>query len=41
VRGSQHSRQLREFRITADGIEIDAGPARFKNILRMGDAGSN
>ena len=39
VRGSAHSRQLREFRITDDGIEIDAGPARFTSILRMGDAG--
>jgi circadian clock protein KaiC len=38
VRGSKHSRQLREFRITDDGIEIDAGPARFKNMLGLGDA---
>ncbi|HEX8479251.1 MAG TPA: ATPase domain-containing protein [Telluria sp.] len=40
VRGSRHSRQLREFRITDDGIEIDAGPARFRNMLRLGEAGS-
>jgi circadian clock protein KaiC len=36
VRGSRHSRELREFRITDDGIEIDAEPARFKNMLRLG-----
>jgi len=36
VRGSAHSRQLREFRITGAGIEIAAGPARFKNTLRLG-----
>jgi len=41
VRGSRHSRQLREFHITDDGIAIDAGPARFKNILRLGDAGTD
>jgi circadian clock protein KaiC len=41
VRGSSHSRQLREFRITSDGIEIDAGPARFNNMLRLGDPGAN
>jgi circadian clock protein KaiC len=40
VRGSSHSRQLREFHITDDGIEIDAGPARFRNMLRLGEAGS-
>jgi circadian clock protein KaiC len=39
VRGSSHSRQLREFHITDDGIEIDAGPARFRNMLRLGEAG--
>jgi len=37
VRGSSHSRQLREFRITSDGMDIDAKPARFKNVLRLGD----
>ncbi|MDQ2823289.1 MAG: hypothetical protein M3Y65_23415 [Pseudomonadota bacterium] len=37
VRGSGHSRQLRQFRITDDGIEIDARPAPFKNMLRLGD----
>lgn len=37
VRGSSHSRQLREFRITDDGIEIDTVPARFRNMLRLGD----
>ena len=36
VRGSSHSRQLREFRITDDGIEIGTGPAPFKNMLRLG-----
>jgi circadian clock protein KaiC len=40
VRGSHHSRQLRAFHITDDGIEIDAGPARFRNMLRLGEAGS-
>lgn len=37
VRGSRHSRQLREFRITDDGIEIATVPAPFKNMLRLGD----
>ena len=37
VRGSRHSRQLREFRITEDGIEIDAEPARFRNMLQLGE----
>ena len=41
VRGSQHSRQLREFRITDAGIEIDAGPARFRGMLRLGQANAN
>ena len=41
VRGSRHSRQLRECRITDDGIEIDAVPARFKNILRLGESDSH
>jgi len=41
VRGSGHSRQLREFRITDAGIEIDAGPARFRNMLRPGDVEGN
>jgi circadian clock protein KaiC len=40
VRGSSHSRQLRKFRITADGMDIDAGPAPFKNMLRLGDGSS-
>jgi len=40
VRGSRHSRQLREFHITDDGIEIDTGPARFRNMLRLGEAGN-
>jgi circadian clock protein KaiC len=40
VRGSHHSRQLRAFHITDDGIEIDTGPARFRNMLRLGEAGS-
>jgi circadian clock protein KaiC len=40
VRGSHHSRQLREFHITDDGIHIDAGPAPFRNMLRLGEAGS-
>ncbi len=38
VRGSGHSRQLREFRITDNGIEIDTVPARFRNMLGSGDA---
>jgi len=38
VRDSGHSRQLRAFRITDDGIEIDAGPARFRSMLRLGDS---
>jgi circadian clock protein KaiC len=41
VRGSQHSRQLREFRITDAGIEIEAGPARFRDMLRTGDAAAS
>jgi circadian clock protein KaiC len=40
VRGSHHSRQLRAFHITDDGIEIDTGPARFRNMLRLGEVGS-
>lgn len=40
VRGSSHSRQLREFRITSDGMEIDAKPARFKNMLNLGHGNS-
>jgi circadian clock protein KaiC len=39
VRGSKHSRQLREFRITDDGIEIEPGPAQFTGMLRLGDGG--
>ena len=38
VRGSGHSRQLREFRITDNGIEIDTVPARFRNMLGLGNA---
>jgi circadian clock protein KaiC len=41
VRGSQHSRQLREFRITDAGIEIEAGPARFRDMLRTEDAAAS
>jgi circadian clock protein KaiC len=36
VRGSNHSRQLRVFRITDEGIEIDTGPAPFRNMLGLG-----
>jgi circadian clock protein KaiC len=33
VRGIAHSCDLREFRITDQGIEIDAGPVRFDGLL--------
>jgi circadian clock protein KaiC len=33
VRGIAHSSDLREFRITDQGIEIDAGPVRFDGLL--------
>jgi circadian clock protein KaiC len=39
VRGSGHSRQLREFRIVDGEIEIATTPARFKGMLRLGEAG--
>lgn len=33
VRGSDHSKELRGYRITDKGIEVDAGTAPFDNIL--------
>ena len=33
VRGIAHSHELREFRITDAGLEIDAGPVRFDGLL--------
>ncbi|MCC2957318.1 AAA family ATPase [Massilia sp. IC2-477] len=33
VRGSDHSNELREFRITDDGIEIDPVPAQVNGVL--------
>lgn len=38
VRGSAHSRDLRTFDITSDGIVIGDGPAPFGDILRGGPA---
>jgi circadian clock protein KaiC len=33
VRGSQHSRQIRTFTITDDGVVIGAGPAPYEGVL--------
>jgi circadian clock protein KaiC len=41
VRGSNHSRQLREFRVLDDGVFIGDGPAPFKGMLRLGDGGQS
>lgn len=40
VRGSKHSRQLRLFRITDEGVEIDTGPAPYRGMVAgIPDAG--
>jgi circadian clock protein KaiC len=43
VRGSAHSTDLREYRITDGGIEIDARPERINGLLsgNMRRAGTN
>lgn len=33
VRGSSHSNELRQFRITDEGLDIDGAPLRFDGLL--------
>jgi circadian clock protein KaiC len=33
VRGSSHSTDLREYRITDDGIEVDDSPQQYNGLL--------